>query len=308
MATIKQYVFFDFEMLCSKRAMPFAEMEAIRLGAVKYDLQTKEIETFDQYIRPTTLEPLSDFCKSLTGIQDSDLDQANGFPTVFGQFLDWINGVKKTRFFSWSTSDLLRLQHDAQMHNIPVSTIAKIEKRYIDFQEIFTKKVSKTNHSVENALGLYNLEFVGETHNPMYDSYNTLQLYINFTQAPKQSELIMLKQFIFIDKDVSAIDINTELKYQFKQDIQDYLTDLKIIHKIRDAKKLIKRTKKIVHKYENIITNRAGLYDSQIIEWVKELLSFYLELMSNYEYHLSYGSKIVILHEQLIKPLHKLTA
>ncbi|MEK1832729.1 hypothetical protein AAAC51_38820 [Priestia megaterium] len=44
MADVKQFIFFDFEMLCSNKGMPFEDMEAIRLGAVKYNIETENIE------------------------------------------------------------------------------------------------------------------------------------------------------------------------------------------------------------------------------------------------------------------------
>ena len=125
-------------------------------------------------------EPLSNFCKTLTGIKDEDLQDAASFKVVFKDFLTWVGGVKKSRFFSWSPSDLSRLKLDALKHEVSQSTINKIEKRYVDFQAIFTKRVSNSNVSVEGALKLYELDFIGEKHNPMYDAYNTLRIYLQF--------------------------------------------------------------------------------------------------------------------------------
>jgi len=195
MADVKQFIFFDFEMLCSNKGMPFEDMEAIRLGAVKYNIETEDIEFFDRYIQPTKRVSLSRFCTELTGIKDTDLVGASNFKNVFEDFLTWIGGIKKSRFFSWSTSDLSRLKIDAEKHEISLATIKKIEQRYVDFQAIFTKRVSKNNVSVENGLALYNLQFEGEKHNPMYDAYNTLRIYLSFLNEPVQSDFIMIKQY-----------------------------------------------------------------------------------------------------------------
>ena len=73
MADVKQFIFFDFEMLCSNKGMLFEDMEAIRLGAVKYNIETEDIEFFDRYIQPTKRVSLSRFCTELTGIKDTDL-------------------------------------------------------------------------------------------------------------------------------------------------------------------------------------------------------------------------------------------
>ncbi|MEH7684014.1 3'-5' exonuclease, partial [Priestia megaterium] len=219
MADVKQFIFFDFEMLCSNKGMPFEDMEAIRLGAVKYNIETEDIEFFDHYIQPTKRESLSRFCKELTGINDTDLVGASNFKNVFEDFLTWIGGIKKSRFFSWSTSDLSRLKIDAAKHEISLATIKKIEQRYVDFQEIFTKRVSENNVSVENGLALYNLQFEGKKHNPMYDAYNTLRIYLSFLNEPVQSDFIMIKQFILEEVPQNIKEMNATLRTTIQKDL-----------------------------------------------------------------------------------------
>ncbi|MBU9714062.1 3'-5' exonuclease [Evansella tamaricis] len=305
MAETKQYIFFDFEMLCSNRGMSFEEMEGIRLGAVKYDLKTKEVTYFDQYIRPCNPRPLSSFCKKLTGIKDEELQGAETFKIVFEEFLSWVRGIKKSRFFSWSTSDLTRLKLDAKRHEVPITTIKKIEMRYIDFQAIFTKRVSKNNPSVENALEFYGLSFIGEKHNPMYDSYNTLRIYLNFLNLPFQTDIIMLKQFIF-DEVPPVKEINNLLNQEFQKDINEFTLDLKEIYRMKDAGKIIKRTRRMVEKYENILINRSGIFSKENVWDVGCLVEFYHELLFTFEEHSFYSSKVMILDEHILHPIHRL--
>ena len=256
MADVKQFIFFDFEMLCSNKGMPFEDMEAIRLGAVKYNIETEDIEFFDRYIQPTKRVSLSRFCKELTGIKDTDLVGASNFKNVFEDFLTWIGGIKKSRFFSWSTSDLSRLKIDAAKHEISLATIKKIEQRYVDFQEIFTKRVSENNVSVENGLALYNLQFEGKKHNPMYDAYNTLRIYLSFLNEPVQSDFIMIKQFILEEVPQNIKEMNATLRTTIQKDLHIFAEELNEIYKMKDALKIIKRTQRIVKKYENILINR----------------------------------------------------
>ncbi|WP_078546501.1 3'-5' exonuclease [Litchfieldia alkalitelluris] len=309
MATVKQYVFFDFEMLCSNRGMTFTSMESIRLGAVKYDIKTEEIQYFDQYIRPNQLKPLSPFCKQLTGISDDDLVDANNFSVVFELFLDWVGGIKKTRFFSWSKSDLCRLKIDAEQHQISPATISKIEKRYIDFQAIFSKRVTKNQYSVENALQLYGLDFIGEKHNPMYDAFNTLRIYLSFLNQPLKSDLIMLNQFIFNDneEEIKKHDLNSVLNKYIEQDINYFSANLSDVYNMKDFSKTLKSTRKIVEKYENIICNRSGIFSKDTINIVRKLLEFYHELLLCYQEHSDYSSKVIILNEQTIQPILQLS-
>lgn len=307
MAELKQLVFFDFEMLCNKKGMLFEDMEAIRLGAVKYELETGKATGFDRYIRPQEQSPLSAFCKELTGIKDSDIKEADDFPEVFKEFLYWVGGVKKTRFFSWSTSDLLRLKADAFRHQLPEATIEKITKRYVDFQAIFTKRAARTSPSVEKALSFYGLEFIGEPHHPMYDAYNTFRIYQAFEEQFVKTDLIMLQQFVFQERELPSIDmINQELKEILQKDLLEFFVELNHAIRMKDAWKLIKKTRKLVEKYENILLNRSGLFDADLISNIRELIDFYHELQFTYEEHRSFTSKILILHEQMVEPLQKI--
>lgn len=309
MANLEQFIFFDFEMLCSNRGMPYTDMESIRLGAVKYELKTGEIAFFDRYIKPKQIKPLSKFCKKLTGIEDKDLVDADSFKDVFEDFLYWVGGVKRSRFFSWSPSDLSRLKIDAFTHQISSSTVKKIEERYIDFQAIFTKRVSKTNHSVENALALYNLTFKGDKHNPMYDAYNTLRIYLSFATEHFQSDLIMLNQFIFANETIHSDNpslINESVKHAFKKDITEFFTDINYVFKIKDAQKVIKKANRLVTKYENIVINRSGLFDREIINYIRAWIEFYKELLHCYEEHETHASRIMILDDHMIQPFQQL--
>ncbi|MFV2048995.1 exonuclease domain-containing protein [Metabacillus sp. YM-086] len=307
MADIKQYIFFDFEMLCSDQGMAFEKMEAIRLGAVKYELDSEETSYFDRYIRPENRNPLTDFCKRLTGIDDSDLEKASDFKDVFADFLEWVGGLKKSQYFSWSPSDLSRLKIDSLKHSIPERTIRKIETRYTDFQDIFKKRVSKNNISVEDGLALYGLEFLGEKHNPMYDAYNTFRIYQSYLCEPIKSDMIMLKQFIFEEESPKDIRmINLKLSKQLQQDAKEITEQLREIYRIRDVKKLLKPIKRLSLKYENVLLNRSGIFTKQNVCNAECFLSFYQDFLFTFEEHFAHSSRVVILHEYMLNPLKQL--
>ncbi|WP_186577308.1 3'-5' exonuclease [Aquibacillus kalidii] len=306
MSDVKYYVFFDFEMLCSNRGMLQEEMEAIRLGAVKYELATEKVTSFDAYIRPLQQKKLTPFCKQLTGIQDSDLVGAQTFDQVFSNFLTWVGGVKKTRFFSWSKSDLQRLKLDSQLHDISIRTVEKIENRYVDFQAILTKRVTKENLSVQNALELYDMTFVGEQHNPMYDAFNTLRIYLNFLNYPIKSDLLMIDRYILQGQLKRNKSINEQVKQLMKLDLESLLVELHDMYRLRNAQKLLKKVKRLVKKYENISINRSGIFNDDLIESVSLLKVFYDELRSTYNYHFKHAAKIMIIDEHLVSPIKQL--
>ncbi|MEQ6375998.1 3'-5' exonuclease [Bacillaceae bacterium S4-13-56] len=305
MAEITQFIFFDFEMLCSNRGMDYNDMEAIRLGAVKYDLATKTVSYFDQYIKPRSNKPLSAFCKRLTGITDDQLADAATFPAVLEEFLTWVGGIKRSRFFSWSKSDMSRLEIDSKSWGIPDGTLKKIKQRYVDFQDVFTKRVSKENMSVENALALYDLTFVGIKHNPMFDAYNTLCIYLQFLNQPEVTDRIMIKQFI-LQKEMDPVEMNATLKEILEQDTTSFFKDLQEVTNIIQAKKTLKKLRRIVTKYNNILHNRSGMFTQKVIQHVKLLVIIYDGLMQTYDEHLKYRSKTMYIDEHLYYPIKKL--
>lgn len=298
MAELTQYVFFDFEMLCSNKGMLFEDMEAIRLGAVKYDLITEKLSFFDEYIKPENHKPLSMFCKRLTGIEDKDLRDADRFADVFSTFLYWVNGVKKTRFYSWSKSDLSRLNADAARHGIPSATIEKINSRYVDFQEVFSNRAANNTPSVENALALYGLDFVGETHNPMFDSYNTLRIFFAFERNPQLTEKIMAERFILPGRTLTVDRINVEVKSQFAKDMEEFFSSLQWIYKMKEAQQLVKKAKRICKRYKNVAGSSSGIFDEEIRSDTKDFMLFYEGLKKNYLEHITYSSRILILDEE----------
>lgn len=309
MADLKQYVFFDFEMLCSDKGMPFEDMEAIRLGAVKYNLITEELEFFDRYIKPVNNSPISLFCTRLTGIKGDDLKDASTFKEVMHEFLSWVNGIKKSRFFSWSPSDLIRLQHDCIRHQLPPSIFKKINERYTDFQAVFTKRVSKNPCSVENALKLFELDFIGEPHHPMYDSLNTFRIFKAFETEKRLSDYLMIQHFMSVHPFPQEPGrINELLKQMLKEDIQQLKSEHKELLHVKDSFKFIKKVKRIANKYENIMINRSGLFTDDLRRDVTRIIHWYHQLLSSYEEHLQYASRVVIWDEQIIKDFKQLTA
>ncbi|WP_252183491.1 3'-5' exonuclease [Rossellomorea vietnamensis] len=297
MAELKQFIFFDFEMKCDDRGMAYENMEAIRLGAVKYDLQTRRITSFDRFIQPATRDPLSPFCKNLTGIDDRDLETADPFPVVYSEFLFWTGGVKKSRFFSWSKSDLSRLKIDSHLHGLPAVTLEKIEKRYVDFQDIFSKGVSKVNLSVENALAIYGAAFEGEAHHPMYDSYNTLRVFLRYYSEPVTSDIEMARAFILNGEEIELATINERIKEVLTADIAELTDNLHFAYRMTNVKKLLKKVSKTVGKYDNILINRSGIFTEDILHLVHQLNAFNKNLLESFQEHLECSSRIMIIDD-----------
>ena len=80
----------DLEGICWLPGDPRGpdDMEIIEVGALLVETRSLEpVDEFDSFIRPLHHPTLSDFCKELTAIDQTDIDQAEPFPEVLDVFL-----------------------------------------------------------------------------------------------------------------------------------------------------------------------------------------------------------------------------
>ena len=78
----------DVEATCTdKNEFPREEMEIIEIGAVCLDSDNNVRDTFQTFIRPLKHPQLTEFCKELTTIKQTDVDLAYTFNTAMPQFL-----------------------------------------------------------------------------------------------------------------------------------------------------------------------------------------------------------------------------
>lgn len=95
----------DFEATCDADNSKFAEHEIIEFPIILYDVLTqKEVDCFHQYCRPVRNPILTDFCKDLTKIKQTDVDNAKEFPEVLE---DATNFLQKYHMFSNQSSHAL---------------------------------------------------------------------------------------------------------------------------------------------------------------------------------------------------------
>lgn len=124
----------------------------LEFPAVLLNTTTGQIESeFHRFVRPTRFPILSEYCKNLTGISQSLVDRQDTFPTVFGQFLEWLATVtaskglkfakrndsvgKNVTFCSWSSWDFKEfLNRDCRNHKLKMPAEMKV---WIDIRYVF---------------------------------------------------------------------------------------------------------------------------------------------------------------------------
>ncbi|XP_070924747.1 3'-5' exoribonuclease 1 isoform X6 [Macaca nemestrina] len=138
----------DFEATCEEGNPPEFVHEIIEFPVVLLNTHTLEIEdTFQQYVRPEINTQLSDFCISLTGITQDQVDRADTFPQVLKKVIDWMKlkelGTKYKYSIltdgSWDMSKFLNIQ--CQLSRLKYPPFAKkwinIRKSYGNFYKQF---------------------------------------------------------------------------------------------------------------------------------------------------------------------------
>jgi 3'-5' exoribonuclease 1 len=86
------FVVIDFEATCEARNPPDYKHEIIEFPAVLVSSADppRVVDIFHAYCRPVINPTLSDFCRELTGIEQSTVDVAATFPEVHERFLRWM--------------------------------------------------------------------------------------------------------------------------------------------------------------------------------------------------------------------------
>ena len=89
--SVEYFVALDFEATCIEENGPNYPHEIIEFPAVLVEVETgKTIAKFHSYVRPRINPLLSEFCTKLTGISQSQVDNAPYFPAVFKMFQEWL--------------------------------------------------------------------------------------------------------------------------------------------------------------------------------------------------------------------------
>jgi len=87
------FIVIDFEATCEERNPPSYPHEIIEFPAVLVSTeQMKIIDVFHSFVRPVINPKLSEFCRNLTGIEQTTVDAADPFPVVHDRFLAWMDG------------------------------------------------------------------------------------------------------------------------------------------------------------------------------------------------------------------------
>ena len=175
-ALAKRYVCIDLEMTefsASQRCfVPGANGEVIQFGAVMLDENYNMLSEFSSYVKPV-YSSVTPIINQLTGITNQNLEKADNFLTVFDKFCYW-RGEGNITTFCWSKADFNQLWAELEAKGKHRYDLFGTFHDFVDLQNIFGKLVSsKTSVGLEAAMRLLQMDFKGQIHTALSDSYNT---------------------------------------------------------------------------------------------------------------------------------------
>ncbi|KXS10407.1 Exonuclease, partial [Gonapodya prolifera JEL478] len=182
------YLVFDVEATCDK--VPDYPNEIIEFPVVLVCGRTLDIvDEFHSYVKPTGNPTLSEFCVSLTGIQQSTVDSAPPFTVVLQQFEQWLSQYLPHPFQSasfltdgpWDLRDFMRKQCARSGIKRP-----PYMRRWVDLRRTFSKIIqlpSKRRPNLASMLKHYNMDFDGRPHSGIDDARNIARLALHMMRS-----------------------------------------------------------------------------------------------------------------------------
>lgn len=173
----------DLEATCwENRRTPDGEpqsvsnMEIIEFGCALTTRHGKLLDSKSFLVRPTWSPQLSQFCTSLTGIDQSMVDDAPAFPEVVRELDAWLGELTESFIWcSWGNYDRLHILADSTKHNVaPGFRLAP----HLNLKRIWRRTTGqKRKNGLAHALAYHHLEFKGHHHRGVDDAQNMVRLF-----------------------------------------------------------------------------------------------------------------------------------
>ena len=114
------YIVFDLEATCWRNRPPSIPQEVIEFGAYKLSADGEALQSFQAFVKPVLHPRLSAFCEELTGISQRDVDRADPFYVVAGDFIEFIGYDDGEDYLlcSWGDFDAKQLRRDCALHHM----------------------------------------------------------------------------------------------------------------------------------------------------------------------------------------------
>lgn len=176
------FLIIDFEATCDEINGANFPHEIIEFPIILYDVVLKrKVDVFHAYCKPFVNPSLSQFCKTLTNINQSTIDTAKSFPDVLTEVEHWLN---KHHMFAKSfavvcdcnadMAKFMRIQCDISNLEFPLWCTQWINIMKT-FRQFYTVS-SEVKLNMQKMLSGLGLEFKGRQHSGLNDAENILRI------------------------------------------------------------------------------------------------------------------------------------
>lgn len=176
----------DLEATTEEGGWPLKDMEIIEIGACIVSLSGQEVAHFQRFVRPARRPQLTRFCRELTHIQQTDIDAAASFSSVWTEFEQWLQQCPEPLrgWASWGEYDRQQLELSWQLSNV-TSHLQQLPHHNLKHGFAHNRQL-KRSVGLRMALQLAGMNFQGNQHRALEDARNTARL---LTLALPASEL-----------------------------------------------------------------------------------------------------------------------
>lgn len=175
------YLIIDVEATCWEKGFSKDgkgnQHEIIEIGLAILSPDKVLLHNEGWFVRPILHPELSEFCKTLTSISQSDVDTAQKFPEVMRQVEGMITevtgqSIKECLFVSWGDYDRNQFESDCTLHTYPYPF-----GNHFNLKRDFMNKYSLKRAGVKRALEKLNLSFQGTHHRGVDDAMNISRIF-----------------------------------------------------------------------------------------------------------------------------------
>lgn len=178
------FLVFDLEATCWAN-QPDRVNEIIEIGAVATDALGQPIAEFQAFVQPKLNRELSDFCRQLTSITQSDVDTAPPFPDVAARFGEWARTHGTPVPASWGAYDRRQLQADCTLHGVDYP----LPVEHINLKSVFAKVFRCRRVGMAKALKQLGIPLEGTHHRGIDDARNIARILQQMlTAAPDRQQ------------------------------------------------------------------------------------------------------------------------
>ncbi|PHN08241.1 3'-5' exonuclease [Flavilitoribacter nigricans] len=171
------YIILDLEATCWEERTK-NKNEIIEIGAVKINANAELVSEFQTFVRPTQHPELSEFCKSLTSISQSDVDAAPHFPEALQQFQEWFDyGRASYLLCSWGFYDKRQFKDDCKLHGLDADWVKphiSVKHQYGIFKKL------ERPVGMKQALQMEGIALEGTHHRGIDDARNIAKIFVKY--------------------------------------------------------------------------------------------------------------------------------